>query len=161
MNRPPLVLYGAYRRSDLGWAGDRAMNLLLRVVPTENSQGAERVPAARLADGFGERKREGFGVGIVEEPAPVGLPFGLNEAEAFGQARVGQRFRFGVEAGGAEIVESAKNVVVVARGKSEFEEFGVGDFTSGATAEEGAYEEIFFAATAGGGDLLYVGFRLT
>ena len=156
MNRPPLVLYGAFRRNDFGCPGDRVMNLLLRVVPAENSQSAERVPAARLADGFGERKREGFGVGIVEEPAPVGLALGLDEVEGFGEARVGRRFRFGAEAGGAEIVESAKNVVVVARGKSEFEEFGVGDFAGGAPAEEGAGEEIFFGSTAGGGDLLYV-----
>ena len=118
--------------------------------PAEDSQCAERVPAAGLADDFGEREREGLVVGVFEEPAAVGLALAFDEFDGFAHAWIG----FG--AGGAEVIESAENVVVVARRESEFEEFPVGDLAGGFAAEERAIEEIFFGAVAGGGDFFCV-----
>ena len=116
------------------------------VKPTKNSQRAKRVPAAGLADGFGEWEGEGLGVGIVEEPAAVGLALAFNELDRFGHARVG------LPTGCPEIIERAENVVVVARRESEFEEFGIGDFAGGAASEERTFEQIFFGTVAGGGN---------
>ena len=124
--------------------------LLVLLMPVENSKGMECVPAAWLADGFCQRKCEGFGVGIVEEPAAVGLAFGFDELNGFGETWVGHGFC--VDASGAEVIEGAENVVVVARRESEFEEFGACNFAGGSAAEERALEEIFFGATAGRGD---------
>ena len=109
------------------------------VEPAKDPEGAERVPATWLTDGFGEWQGEGFGVGIFEDPAAVGLAFAFDELDGFGEARGGFEFGFGagvcVEACGAEVVEGAEDVIVVARGIGEFEKFGVGDFAGGAAAE--------------------------
>lgn len=128
------------------------------VDPTEDSEGAECVPAAGLADGFGEWEGERFGVGIIEEPTAVGLPFGADELGGFGEAWVGFGFglSLGVEVCGAEVVECAEDVVVVARREGEFQEFGACDFAGRAAAEERAGEEIFFGAAASGGDFCRV-----
>ena len=122
--------------------------------PTQDSQCAERVPAAGFTDRFGERERESFVVGFFEQPAAVGLAFAFNELDGLGHAWIGPGAR------GAEVVESAENVVVVAGRESEFEEFRVGDLAGGFAVEQGAIEEIFFGAVAGGSDFDCVILRL-
>ena len=118
-----------------------------------------------MADGFGEWEGEGLGVGIVEEPAAVGLAFAPDELPGFVEARIEFAFGFGVnarrEACGAEVVERAEDVVVVARREGEFEELLIGYFAGGAAAEEKAGKKIFLGAVAGGGDFICVRICLT
>jgi len=55
--------------------------------------------------------------------------------------------------GGAEIVERAEDVVVIARREGELEEFGAGDFSAREAAKEVAFEQILFAAMKRQGNL--------
>src|ERR1700685_1037570 len=109
------------------------------VEPAKDPEGAERVPATWLTDGFGEWQGEGFGVGIFEDPAAVGLAFAFDELDGFGEARGGVEFGFGagvfVEAWGGVGGEGGGGGRVGGRGIGEFEKFGVGDFAGGAAAE--------------------------
>ena len=120
------------------------------VEPTEDSECAQRVPPAWLADRFGKRECERFRVGVFEEPAAVGLALAFNELDRFGHARVG------LPTGCAEIIERAEDVVVVAGRESELEEFGIRDFAGRAAAVERAIEEIPFSAAAGSRDFVRV-----
>ena len=123
--------------------------------PAKDAKGAERVPAAGLADGFAGGHGEGFVVGTVQEPATVGLAAAFDEMNSFAETRIGRDMV--VHCGGTEVVEGAKNVVVVARREGELEKFRMDDLASGEAAEEGALKQVFFGAMAGGRDFFCVG----
>ena len=98
-----------------------------------------------LLTGSGQGEGQGLVVRGIEEPAAIGLAFGFDEMDGFAHARIGG------DTGGAEVVEGAEDVVVVARGPGELEEFGVGDCAGGEAAKEGAFHEVVFGAAASGG----------
>ncbi len=85
-------------------------------------------------------------MGVVQEPATLGLAAVLDELKGFAGMRVGSG------AGGAEVVERAKDVVAIARGIGEAEELGIDDFSGAEAAEKRSLEQVFFATLTGGGD---------
>jgi len=92
--------------------------------PLEDAQRPKRIPAAGSAGRFVEGKGEALAVGTIKKPAAVGLALGLDHLNSLPHARAGARV------GAPEIIERAEDVVVVARGESEFEELGVYDLAS-------------------------------
>ncbi len=84
----------------------------------QHAQRAERVPAARLADWLTEREGERLVVGVIEEPAAIGLLAALQEMQCIGEARIGLEIIWilpaGLNGGGSEVIQRAENVVVIA-----------------------------------------------
>jgi hypothetical protein len=86
------------------------------VVPAEHSQCPEGIPAAGLPHCFVPRDGDCFGIGGIEKPGSVGLPLAFDDAHGI------LHTLFWPNAGVAEVVESAKNVVVIAGREGELEE---------------------------------------
>src|SRR5262249_37736216 len=112
------------------------------LVPAQYAQRTQRVPAARRADGLAPREVERLDVCVVEQPGAVGLPLALDELDRVCDALVG------CDAGAAQVVERAQDVVAVARGEGEGQERGQGDGARRAPAEEATLEQVRLAATA-------------
>ena len=113
-------------------------------VPAEHAESAEGVPATRLTLSFGKRERQCFIIGAIERPWAVGQAPAFDDFNSFIHARVGRATT------GAEIIEGAKDVVVVARRKRELEELRIGDVAGGEAAKEGALQEVLFGPATGG-----------
>jgi len=77
--------------------------------PAEDAEGPEGIPATWLAAGLAGGDGDGFVVGAIEEPAAVGLAFALEDLNCWPEERVGWRV-----SRGSQVVETAKDVVVVA-----------------------------------------------
>ena len=60
-----------------------------RVVPAQHPQRPQGVPPARRAVGFLEPEVDRAGVGVLEQPTPVGSALGADAFDRFGQPRIG------------------------------------------------------------------------
>src|SRR6266568_325881 len=141
--------------SDLSQRARRPKSqLALRViVPTQNSDSAQRVPAARPAEFGLHLQWNMFGMKEVERPAPV-LVAALNHGfDGIIDAVVG------FDSCIPQIIESAQDVIVPKRREGEAEPAFVDDFASSKRAEHAALEQIVFAPPAGLSDGLRNGCR--
>jgi hypothetical protein len=136
------------------WVASRTENLLRGIViPAENAESAQGVPAAGAADGGFHLEGNKFGMTKVERPASVLVATLDYNFDRFADAAVG------FDSGVAQIVESAQDVVVPEGWVRETEPALVDDFSGAKRAEQVAIEEIFFGALAGLGDFLRHGVR--
>ena len=83
----------------------------------------------------------------IEDPSTVGLLPALDDTHGIADARIG------LDTGVSEVVERAKDVVVVARREREFQERRIRDLAGRAPAEETALEKVLLASPPGRGGL--------
>src|ERR1700722_3784497 len=123
------------------------------VVPTQNAESAQCIPAACPADTGLHLQWNMFWMKEVERPAPVLVAALNHDFDGLSDAAVGFDFRI------PQIVESAQNVVVPKRREREPEPAFVDDFAGSKRAEHPALEQIVFGPLPGLGDGLRYGLR--
>src|SRR5690242_12133541 len=101
------------------WPGDLPGSLELRSDtsdpsgPPKHAQGAQAVPAARLAGVPFQLEVDGTRMRVLERPASRRVPLGLDDVEGFGDAFVGS------DGGAAQVIEAPQDVVVPPRRKRD------------------------------------------
>src|SRR5947209_5107025 len=113
------------------------------VVPTQDSESAQCVPAACLADTGLYPQWNMFGMKEVERPAPVLVAALHHGFDGFTDAAVG------FDSCIPQIIESTQDVVVPKRRVREAQPAFVDDFASSKRAEHASLEQIVFALLAG------------
>ena len=116
------------------------------VVPAEDAQGAEGVPAAGPVVAVFQGEVNPAGVSVLEGPEAIRLLLVANELDGFVKPGVGRMGGVSV----AEVVEGAKDVVMPPWREGELEPGGADDVAGGFAAEQGAFEQILFGTAAGG-----------
>ena len=119
---------------------------LLVVIPTQNSQRAQCVPAACTADIGLHLQWNMFGMKEVERPSPVLVAALNHDFDGVPEAAVGLDSRI------SQIIESAQHVVVPKRWVREAKPAFVDDFAASKRAEHAALEQIVLGPLAGLGD---------
>ena len=89
---------------------------------------------------FAQRQGKGFIVRAIEQPSAISLLLTLEDADGLAHSGIGLR------TGIPEIIERAKNVIVVSRWKREFQETRIGDLTGGKPSEETSIQQVGFSA---------------
>ena len=110
----------------------------------EDPRRPKRDPAAGRARRLGHVEIDVGRVAPIEEPPAIGLARALDDVDRLGQA-------FVQDAGVAEVVERAQDVVVVVGREREPREVGVDHLAGREPAEQPALEGIFVRSASGGG----------
>jgi hypothetical protein len=113
------------------------------VVPTQNSESAQRIPAARPADAGLQLQWNVFGMKEVQRPAPVLVAALHHGFDGVSEAVIG----FGSCI--PQIIESAQDIVVPKRREREAEPAFVDDFAGSERTEHAALKQIVFAPFTG------------
>src|SRR6516162_5127606 len=130
--------------SDLSHNPSKPKSRLRRVVvPTQDSEGAQCVPAACLADCCLHFHWNTFDMKEVEGPAPVLVASGDDGFDGLTDAAVG------LDSCIAQIIQSAQNVIVPKRREREAEPAFLDDFAGSKRVEHAALEQIVFGPLAG------------
>src|SRR5438477_6668518 len=116
------------------------------VVPTQDSESAQCVPAACLADTGLYPQWNMFGMKEVERPAPVLVAALNHDFNGVTDAAVGFDSRI------PQIIESTQDVIVPKRWVRKTEPAFVDDFAGAKRAEHAALKQIVFRPLAGPGD---------
>ena len=103
----------------------------------EHAEGAQGVPAAGVADGGLEDHRHRLAVAQVQGPAAVLVAALLDDLDRLGEARVGG------DAGAAQVVQAAQDVIVIAGREGEARPAAVDHFAGRQRAQHAALEEVF------------------
>src|SRR2546427_11265673 len=112
------------------------------LVPTEDTQRAQRAPAAGPTIAVFEREMDRAGVGVPQKPAAVRLSLGSQQINRLVRARV-RRIT-----SRPEVLQPTQHVVVPAGGKRELQPGGVDDDAGALTAEQLPLEEVLLTPAA-------------
>src|SRR5205823_4599679 len=116
------------------------------VVPPQDAESAQRVPAACTSDRSFHLQWNTFAMKQVERPAPVLVAVLDHDFYCFADATIGPDSRI------PQIIEPSQNVVVPERREGEAQPAFVDDFAGSKRAEHAAFEQIIFASFPGARD---------